>query len=197
MKRWLIAAAAAAMAISMVPIGAVAGDRESNHFGPFAGTSPDGGTCGNPWANDTFDRFFTVHDNGDGTFRVREEFKHGTFVTIGPVSPGACETESRHGRTVRSGVEGKFHGYLDGTVTGGTFNASGCNATPAACTTTAGFLATTFGPAGATYTCTTGAGVCRFAFEYSAGGQDLIFHHWEDRNDKNGVEEFKGDIANA
>ena len=36
-------------------------------FGPFPSSSPDGGTCGAPWANDTFDRSFRVHDNGDGT----------------------------------------------------------------------------------------------------------------------------------
>lgn len=32
----------------------------TKHFGPFPSTSPDSGTCGNDWAEDTFDRFFTV-----------------------------------------------------------------------------------------------------------------------------------------
>src|SRR5690242_3857285 len=71
----------------------------TQHFGPFASSSPDGGSCV-PWAMDTFNRSFSVHDNGDGTFKVTEEFTDGTFVTTGPVSPGACETSSHHGSTV-------------------------------------------------------------------------------------------------
>ena len=48
----------------------------------------------------------------------------------------------------------------------------------------------TFG-AGAIYNAPT------FAFEYSAHGQNLIFHHWVDRSAKDGSEEFIGDIATS
>lgn len=176
---------------------AAASNSRETHFGPFASTSPDGGTCGNPWANDTFNREFKVMDNGDGTFRVREEFKEGSFVTIGGPSPGACETSGDHGTVVLPGITGKMHGYLQGTVTSGTFDANGCTATLAACTTTQGFLAAVFGVAGpATFTCNVGPS-CGFKFEYSAGDQGLLFHHWEDASNSSGAEIFKGDIANT
>src|SRR5438046_8364759 len=83
------------------------------HFVPFASTSPDNGSCGHFWATDTFDRFFNVHDNGNGTFSVDEQFKNGSFVTIGGDSPSACAPDSRHGSTVEPGINGTFVGYLD------------------------------------------------------------------------------------
>ncbi len=170
--------------------------KEANKFGPFHSTSPDNGSCGQQWAEDTFDRVFKVKDNKDGTFRVTEEFKRGMFTTTGPVSPGACEPDSRHGMTVLPGVLGKFNGVLEGTVTGGTLNANGCDATGTPCDSTAGFIAATFGP-GATFSCfAAGPNDCRFRFEYSAPDQGLIFHHWVDASDNNGNEFFRGDIAN-
>jgi hypothetical protein len=197
MRRWLATvAAAAAMAAFPIAAGADSGAGGSTHLGPFATVAdPDGGSCSIPWALDAFDRFLTVHDNGDGTFRVREDFKNGTFVTTGPGSPGACDTESHHGTAVAPDITGTFHGYLEGTVSGGTFNPGGCSALGADCTTTTGLIAAIF--PGAAFTCGGAPGTCSFAFEYAAGDQGLIFHHWEDRNDKTGVEEFKGDIATS
>lgn len=195
MRRWLATVAvAAAMAAFPVAAGADSGSGESTHLGPFPTMNdPDGGSCGGFWATDNFDRFLTVHDNGDGTFRVREDFKNGTFVTTGPRSPGGCEEDSHHGTAVLSGINGTFHGYLEGTVSGGSFNPAGC--VTADCTTTSGLIAATF--PGATFSCLLAGGICSFAFEYAAGDQGLIFHHWEDRNDKTGTEEFKGDIATS
>jgi len=94
MRRWLATVAvAAAMAAFPVAAGADSRSGGSTSLGPFPTVAdPDGGTC-SPWALDNFDRFLTVHDNGDGTFRVREDFKNGTFVTTGPRSPGGCEEE--------------------------------------------------------------------------------------------------------
>jgi len=197
MRRWVATVAAvAAMVAFPIAAGADSGAGESSHLGPFPTVAdPDGGTC-SPWALDNFDRFLTVDDNGDGTFGVREDFKNGTFVTTGPASPGACEEDSHHGTAVLPGINGTFQGYLEGTVSGGTLNTAGCAAAGADCTTTSGLIAATFGP-GAGFTCLTGAGTCRFAFEYASGDQGLIFHHWEDRNDKTGTEEFKGDIATS
>ena|SRR2546429_8178886 len=62
-------------------------------YGPFASTSPDSGTCGPDWANDTFDRHFKANTtrNPDGTYTVIEEFKKGSFITFAGPSPGACD----------------------------------------------------------------------------------------------------------
>src|SRR5213596_1781123 len=68
------------------------GSNATQHYGPYPSNSPDSGTCGNDWATDTFDRHFTVKSNQDGTFTVIEQFKNGSFTTIGGPSPGACET---------------------------------------------------------------------------------------------------------
>jgi len=178
------------------PAGVAAGADSKATFGPFASTSPDSGTCGNNWANDTFNREFKVHDNGDGTFSVREDFKDGEFVTVAGSSPGGCEADSHHGALVDAGVTGEFHGYLDGTVTGGNFNPSGC-ATPANCDTTAGFIANVFGPT-AQYSCVSGPGSCTFFFNYHAPHADeqgLLFHHWI--NASADVGGNRGDIAST
>lgn len=169
-------------------VGAAGG---TQHFGPFASTGPDGGTCGNAWANDKDNRDFMVQENKDGTFNVREEFKQGTFVTIAGPSPGACETDKHHGTTVLAGVTGSFHGQEEGVVTGGTYNPNGCSATPAACTSTAGFITATFGP-------TAVFSVATYEFHYAAGGQDLIVHEWKESFKKGDTtEQDSGDIASA
>lgn len=158
-------------------------------FGPFPSTSPDNGTCQQAWAMDTFDRFFLVHDNGDGTFNVTEQFKNGTFVTLEAPSPGACESTPHHGASVVAGISGRFQGFLSGTVTSSTFNPQAC--TPATCNTTSGFLLTVFGPEGNSFF----ASESTFNFEYSSSDKRLIFHHWQDKSDGQGGEKFEGDIA--
>ena len=168
--------------------GALADNGGTMHFGPFAGTSPDGGTCGSPWANDTFNRLFSVHDNGDGTFRVTEDFKDGSFVTTGPVSPGACETNDHHGTVLSPGLNGNFRGFLTGTVATSTFTPAACN-TAGACSTTSGFIAAVFG-SGAAFVTTT------FNFEYDSNDQSLEYHHWQDKSGGPTGEQFIGDIAN-
>ncbi len=179
----------AGMLALLTATGAQADNSGNVRLGPFASTSPDGGTCGGPWANDAFDRVFTVHDNGDGTFRLKEEFRNGTFVTTGPASPGACEATDHHGLTVQAGVVGSFNGFLMGTVSGGTFNPGACDVTPAACSaSTTGFVTAVFGP-GATLATAT------FNFEYSSSDQSLAYHHWQDKSD-GATEQFVGDIAN-
>jgi hypothetical protein len=191
------------LALAVVPAATAAKTGDSNgngretHFGPYNSTSTDYGSCSQPWAQDTFERSFKVKDNGDGTFLVRVEYKKGTFVTLEAPSPGACETDSRHGSIVHAGHTGHMHGYLQGTVTSTTFNPNGCSAAGADCTTNAGFIAAVFGP-GATFTCFQGYAGCDFKFEYSAGDQGLLFHHWEDRStNPPGGEIFRGDIADA
>ncbi len=167
--------------------GALADNGGTMHFGPFAGTSPDGGTCGAAWATDAFNRVFTVHDNGDGTFRVTEDFRDGTFITIGPASPGRCETSGHHGTLLNPAVNGNFRGFLAGTVASTTFTLAACD-TAGACSTTAGFVAAVFG-SGAAFV------VATFNFEYDSNDQTLEYHHWQDKSSPTG-EQFIGDIAN-
>ena len=103
----------------------------------------------NAWAVDTEKRTFTVHKNHDGSYTLLRRDR-GTFLTNAGQSPGACETTKHHGATVVAGVKGRFHGYLRGKVTGGTFNP---NATcPADCGFTDVWIATFFGPS-ATFSC--------------------------------------------
>ncbi len=175
----------------LVSATSVGAEGRTQHFGPFASTGGDGGTCGNIWATDTDNRDFTVKDNRDGTFTVQEEFKDGTFVTIAGQSPGSCETGNHHGSTVLAGITGRFHGEEEGVVTGGAYNPNGCSATPAACTTTSGFIKATFGMT-ATFSGTT------YAFHYAAGDQGLIYHEWKESFKKGDTtEQDSGDIASA
>jgi hypothetical protein len=195
MKRLMLLALLCAACV-FAAIGS-AGNGKETHFGPYNSTTTDNGSCSQPWATDTFQRDFKVKDNGNGTFLVRVEYKQGTFTTIGGVSPGACETDSKHGSMVSPGVTGTMHGSLEGTVTSSTFDPNGCGSVTADCSTNAGFITAVFGPT-ATFTCFEGYAGCDFKFEYAAGDQGLQYHHWEDKStNPPGGELFKGDIADA
>lgn len=86
--------------------------------GPISDSSVDSGTCGG-WAVDVYDLFYTVRQNPDGTYHVREEFKHGTFETIeGATSPGGRDAPYGCTITLPGGITGKFQGSVDYTVTG-------------------------------------------------------------------------------
>jgi hypothetical protein len=169
----------AALAFSAV---AAADDGHGHKYGPYDGSSPDSGTCGNDWATDTFQRTFTVsQQNADGTYTVREDFKKGSFVTTAGPSPGGCDTNP--GGTIAPGVTGKMQGYFVMVVTGGTFNPDATCATPC---TTAGFVAAYFG-ATATYAIPT------FSFTYSSHDDHLCAHHWRNASADRGGN--SGDIA--
>jgi hypothetical protein len=159
----------------------------TQHFGPFVVNTPDAGSCGNDWANDTFERSYTVISNGGGNFTVKEQDK-GTFVTIAGASPGGCESTPHHGTVVSAGIAGNIEGSADLTVNSATYNPNGCNATPAVCATRAGFLAAVFPGGTSTFTA--------FNFEYSSSDQSLDFHHWQDKSDQAVNDKFEGDIAN-
>src|SRR5256712_10699934 len=136
--------------LPLFPAIALAGDDTgTQQIGPFDSTSTDNGSCSQPWAIDMFQRLFKVHDNGDGTFAVREEFREGRFVTSGPVSPGACETQGQHGSTVAAGAQGPFQGLLQGTVTLSPFTPDAC--TQATCSTLAGGRTPPFSAGRATF----------------------------------------------
>jgi hypothetical protein len=167
----------------------------TQHFGPYASGSTDSGTCGNDWANDLFDRHFTVFSK-DGTFSIVEQFKDGSFTTPASdspptnFSPGGCQNSSTPQGTVRNGVMGNLHGYFViplPAMEAQTSNSPYCDAsgmTNANCDTTT-FINTHFTPCYPT-TCT----VTTFFLHYAAGGQGLIMNEWKnasaDRGGNNG-----------
>ena len=184
MKRFGVVTMILALLVLAIPQSAAAeeGDGRS-HFGPYDGSSPDSGTCGPDWAQDTFKRFFSVSHDSSGNWQLREDFKEGKFVTLAGASPGACETSGRHGHVVTAGIEGTFHGFLSGSVTGGTFNPD------ANCSAPCGgdkFVAAFFGTS-ATWN------VATYKFTYHAEGAHLAFRHWLNASDDQGGNQ--GDIA--
>ena len=171
----------------------------TQHYGPYPSSSPDSGTCGNDWANDTFDRHFTVRRNQDGTFLVVERFKDGSFITPASdsppmnFSPGACQNGPTPQGTVNAGVIGSLHGYF--IIPGVTMQMSmdpHCNATAATNTNcdTATFINTHFAPCYPT-ACT----VTTFFFHYSAGDQMLVDHEWKNASADRGGN--SGDIRST
>jgi hypothetical protein len=193
LKVGLVGIATSALVLGMFALPAFAANNGNgtDQFGPIAGASQDSGTCGNFWANDTYNLFFTVHNNGDGTFTVRTAYKDASFTTLDGQSPGACETPAGHGSTVTAGINGNFQGFLDGTVVGGTYNPnadlSGCATTP--CTRTQ-VISDLFGPS-ATYS------IASYNFEYSSPNSTLLYRSWHENFNANSVsEQDTGDIAN-
>jgi len=208
MKRLTIFMALVAGALALAAVGlADPGNGKKGKAGhakfTFAMTTTDGGSCPSTmWANDTETRKYSVKDNGDGTFTLRRTEK-GTFVTLAGQSPGACDTTGKHGAMVLAGIQGKFQGYLVGTVTAASFNPNAVCAPGADCSSRTGFITTYFAP-GATYSCDQGAD-CKFNYNYTAsakqaGQKKLLFRHWQDKGKGAGTllkEEFHGDIATS
>ena len=173
------------------------GKKQGHNRFTFTLTTEDNGSCGDPWATDVVKRTYVVHDNGDGTFRLRRVDK-GTFTTLGTTSPGACEKNTKHGTHVRAGVRGKVLGYLEGTVTPAAGMLFNPKATCVAACFTDEFLTAFFG-AGATFSCFTDSSDCKFNFNYAAAKhQKLKLRHWQDRGKGAGTmmhEVFHGDIS--
>jgi hypothetical protein len=201
-KKTIAFAALALAALALAGSGAAnGGDHGKRHthgkvgkLGPYTVTTTDNGSCSTPWAADTIKRTFYVKKNRDGTYRLLRRDR-GTFVTTGPTSPGACNTKGPHGTVVHAGAKGRLHGFLVGTVSGGTFDPKAT--CPADCGFTDVFVTTFFGP-NAQFSCFTDSKSCRFDFEYSAPKQGLRFHHWSDKGKGAGTmlkERFRGDIA--
>ena len=169
------------------------GSNATQHYGPYPSGSPDSGTCGNDWANDTFDRHFTVKSNQDGTFTVIEQFKDGSFTTMLGPSPGACETNP--GGVVAADVVGSMHGYFIIPIPfAQTSNDPHCDATTPTNTdcTTATFVNTHF--ASCAYPAPPCA-VTTFFFHYNAVDQGLVKHEWKNASGDRGGN--SGDIASS
>jgi len=172
----------------------------TQHYGPYASGSTDSGTCGNDWANDLFNRFFTVFTRSDGSIVVVEQFKDGTFTTPAsdspPVnfSPGACETSTTPQGIVNPGVTGKLHGYFIIPLPPGETQYShnpSCFFDFTDCTTTS-FIDSHFTPP-----C---PGSCvdlvtTFFDHYVAVDQGLIIHEWKNASADRGGN--SGDIRSS
>jgi hypothetical protein len=166
----------------------------TQHYGPYASGSPDSGTCGNDWADDTFDRDFTVRTASDGTITIVEQFKNGSFVTTAGPSPGACDqTDQSPPGTIRDGVTGSMHGYF--IVSGATMETNSspycdaANSTNADCTT-ATFINTHFIPC-YPFACT----VTTYFDHYAAGDQGLVYNEWKNASCDRGGNH--GDISDT
>jgi hypothetical protein len=160
----------------------------TQHYGPYASGSPDSGTCGNDWADNTFDRVFMVKKNPDGSFTVIQHFKNGTFVTNAGLSPGACDTDEPEnlGGLVAAGVTGGMNGYFIIEIPSPLIQTSTdphCDAVTMSNTlcTTATFINTHFAPC-YPVTCP----VTTFFFRYNAGDQQLEEHEWKNASDDRG-----------
>ena len=144
MRRIAIAAVVAMTAA--LAISASAWGSATQHFGPYASNSPDEGTCGNTWAEDTFNRLYTVKTKPkNGAYSVVEQFKNGTFTTLAGPSPAACGGDP--GGTLSGTVTGTMQGSFSLVVSGGTYNSGATCALPCY---TSEFVADFFG-GGATY----------------------------------------------
>ena len=143
-----------------------------HQFGLFDSASPDSGTCGNDWANDTFKRHFdaVTTPNSDGTYTVVESFISGRFVTTAGPSPDVCDLTGTAGSTIGAGVTGSFGGSFTVLVSGGTYNPN-ATCTQATCNTTAGFVAAVYGA-------TATSNVTTFGLTYHANGPGLIQREW-------------------
>jgi len=167
----------------------------TQHYGPYASGSTDSGTCGNDWANDLFNRHFTVFFNPDGSVKsIVEQFKDGSFMTPAsdspPVnfSPGACENSATPAGIVNTGITGDLHGYFIITVPPLTYETSSdshCNGmtmmTDSSCDTQV-FVESHFSSCVYQVTCP----VTTFFDHYSAGDQGLIMHEWKNASPDRG-----------
>lgn len=177
MTRFLLSILGAAALVAALSSPVLAQDVKVHDSG-----STDSGTCGNDWANDTFNRDFKVTQQADGSFVLTEYFRDGHFVTIDGISPGACQSGTDHGTLISGGVGGTFHGFIAGPVTGGTYNPGATCPDPCNGAT---FVAAFFG-AGAVWS------TPDFYFQYEAEGGNLAFRRWTNASSGN-----VGDIATS
>ncbi len=134
MKRWLIATVLglASLALAAAAAGTPGhghGDGHGTFHKTFTVTTADHGCAFLVWATDHVRRTFTVRQHEGGSYTVSRHDR-GTFTTTGPSSPSAdpCPDvirRGKHGTTLLPGVVGRMHGYIVGTLSGGTFNPNG------------------------------------------------------------------------
>jgi hypothetical protein len=125
--------------------------------GPVAIVQEDIGTCNNFWAVDSFDKFYTLTLNHDGTYNLQVNYKNGTFSTLAGASPGACESAPApdgNGKTVVAGITGKTHQEYNHTVSAiaPPNQNPNCGVNNVLCPSAKSFLDAVFGAANWSYT---------------------------------------------
>jgi hypothetical protein len=200
MKNSKYAAAALGMFLVLGLAGtALATVKSGDTFGPAAMTGADNGSCGNTWANDTWDRSFIVDPTPvvagtQYTYDLTRYDKEGDFVTVNGISPGACDNGTNNGNTIVANVKGHFHGYVNYRVvcSNACYDKAAGSAYMSTCSpscSTAGFIAAAF--PGGTY----GSG--KFSYVYNSRNPVLCLHHWTDVGFDGTSETFTGDIAST
>lgn len=110
-------------------------------FGSFSypnSSSEDSSVCGGNWAVDTYDRYYQVDPQTDGSFLVTRTDINGSFVSLAGDSPNDAACGDPAGN-IPAGITGDFYGYAVLRVTGGNYNPEGVCA--AGCTTAQFFAA--------------------------------------------------------
>ena len=177
MKR-LISLLALGVALIVTSVGASADGSPTRHF-RFDLTSADSGSCGDVWAIDSFRMDFSVRQVGPTSFAL-DRRSIGTFVSTGPVSPGACDPGTKHGFVLRAGVNGHLESDVKLIVHSTVFNPDVTCGNPNEC------FDRLFGEG------VTGVDFVSFAAHYAAGDQGLIYHEWFQGVD---LPDDRGDIA--
>jgi len=148
-KKFLVGVSAGAVMLGTLAIPALAAKGQPPiKVGPVAITgAEDIGTCNNVWAVDSYDKFYTLTLNNDGTYNLQVNYKNGIFVSQAGSSPGACESGSDNGNTIAAGVTGKLHAEWNRTVTAATApnQSPGCGVNNETCPSASCFLNTVFG----------------------------------------------------
>jgi hypothetical protein len=150
MKATILLSGAAVLVVLLIATVALAGPGGNPPIkvGPVAIVGADDfGTCNNVWAEDSFNKFYTLTVNHDGTYNLQVNYKDGTFVTNAGVSPGACESGSPNGNTVAAGVTGQMHEVFNIPVSATTKPNPNpdCGPNNANCPTANSFLTAVFG----------------------------------------------------
>lgn len=163
---------------------------------PYSSSSSDGGSCGNLWAVDLYNRIFSqpAADPG-GNYAIVERFANGHFSTTAGQSPGACNSGTAdNGHLVREGLGGSFSGNEHIFILGGVFTAGDgtCNGFPTSdplhpCTT-ATYIAYH-------YPGNTGTTVTSYVFTYKTPAADALgTKTWKEFSSNGTTETDTGDI---
>jgi hypothetical protein len=142
----------------------------------------------NVWAQDSFDKFYSLTLNQDGTYNLQVNYKNGTFVSNAGTSPGACESGTDNGNTVAAGVTGKMHAEYNfpSVIAAGIPNSAPDCAANNGCLGSSDFLNAVFGAGNYT------KGAYGWTAHYEAGNNGVWFDtdvNWplNDRGDITGT----------
>ncbi len=161
---------------------------------PYSASSSDGGTCGNQWAVDLYNRVFTQPAADPASnYAIVEYYRNGHFSTTAGFSNGACDGGTATGHMVTEGLWGTFTGNDHLFIQHGTFTAGDgtCNGHPTSdpsnpCTT-ASYVAYHYGAA-ATITDT------GYFFYYHTADKKALGKWWKEYSATGATETDTGDI---